>query len=175
MMVPHVKKGRSSTSIQPRLGVCVDRSSSREHSQAALNFAPDTAVDGVTPMNPSPMILENTANALSKFCYDCVYYRRMKRDLLTSGWNEAQIFGRSEVDVDSLLLGFADPQDTQLVPAWCARTVNRIRPTAARPVRLASTWILTKLMRVSAPVVIEGNMTDTFAVVDLAERGEHKF
>lgn len=127
----------------------INTSRSREHSQAALNFAPETAVDGVTPMNPSPMILENAANALSKFGFDCAYYRRTKQDLLANGWNEAQIFGRSDVDVDSLLLGFADPQDTQPVPAWCARTVNKILPTANLPVRLASTWLLTKLMRVS--------------------------
>lgn len=114
-----------------------------------MNFAPDAAVDGVTSMNPSPMILETAANALNKFGFDCAYYRRTKQDLLANGWSEAQIFGRSEVDVDSLLLGFADPQDTQPVPAWCARTVNRILPTANLPVRLASTWILTKLMRVS--------------------------
>lgn len=127
----------------------INRSRSREHSQAALNFAPDTAVDGVTPMNPSPMILETAANAISKFGFDCAYYRRTKQDLLANGWDDAQIFGRSEIDVDSLLLGFADPQDTQPVPAWCARTVNKILPTANLPVRLASTWILTKLMRVS--------------------------
>ncbi|XPS73622.1 hypothetical protein M3J09_005766 [Ascochyta lentis] len=120
---------------------------SREHSQAALNFAPDTAVDGVTPMNPSPMTLESAANALSKFGFDCAYYRRTKQELLANGWSEVQIFGRFDIDVDSLLLGFADPQDTQPVPAWCARTVNRILPTATLPVRLASTWILTKLMR----------------------------
>lgn len=149
MMDPHAKKGRSSTSIHVRMEVCIDRSRSREHSQAALNFAPDHAVDGVTPMHPSPMILENAANALSKFGFDCAYYRRTKQELLANGWNEAQIFGRSEVDVDSLLLGFADPQDTQSVPAWCARTVNKILPTANLPVRLASTWSLTKLMRVS--------------------------
>ncbi|KAL1649014.1 hypothetical protein SLS61_006537 [Didymella pomorum] len=98
-------------------------------------------------MNPSPLILENAANALSKFGFDCAYYRRTKQDLLANGWNEAQIFGRSDIDVDSLLLGFTDPQDTQPVPAWCARTVNKILPTANLPVRLASTWLLTKLMR----------------------------
>ena len=74
-------------------------------------------------------------------------------DLLANGWSEAQIFGRSEIDVDSLLLGFADPQDNHTVPAWCARTVNRILPTANLPVRLASTWVLSKLMRVSAVLV----------------------
>lgn len=74
-------------------------------------------------------------------------------DLLANGWSEAQIFGGSEIDVDSLLLGFADPQDNQTVPAWCARTVNKILPTANLPVRLASTWVLSKLMRVSAILV----------------------
>lgn len=127
----------------------INSSRSREHSQTALNFAPNTVVDGVTPMNTSPMTLETAANALSKFGFDCAYYRRTKQELLANGWNEAQIFGRFEIDVDSLLLGFVDPQDTQPVPAWCARTVNRILPAATLPVRLASTWILTKLMRVS--------------------------
>jgi hypothetical protein len=141
-MVPQGEKGRSST--LDVFGVYVNRSRSRE------NFAPDTAVDSVTPMNQSPMILENAANALSKFGFDCAYYRRTKQDLLANGWNEAQIFGRSEIDVDSLLLGFADPQDTQPVPAWCARTVNKLLPNVNLPVRLASAWILTKLMRVSA-------------------------
>lgn len=152
----------------------INRSRSREHSQAALNFAPDTAVDGVTPMNPSPLILENAANALSKFGFDCAYYRRTKQDLLANGWNEAQIFGRSDIDVDSLLLGFTDPQDTQPVPAWCARTVNKILPTANLPVRLASTWLLTKLMRVSAFRGQGEFSADRIAVVDLAERGEHE-
>ena len=148
-MVPHAKKGRSSTSTQACLGAYVNRSRSREHSQAALNFAPDTAVDGVMPMNPSTMTLETAGNALSKFGFDCVYYRRTKQELLSNGWSEEQIFGRVEIDVDSLLLGFSDPQDTQPVPAWCARTVNKILPAASLPVRLASTWVLTKLMRVS--------------------------
>lgn len=141
----------SSTSTLARSGVYVNTSRSREHSQAALNFAPETAIDGVTPTNPSSMILETAANALSKFGFDCMYYRRMKQDLLSNGWNEQQIFGRSDVDVDSVLLGFADPQDTQPVPAWCARSVNKILPTANLPVRLASSWLLTKMMRVSVP------------------------
>jgi hypothetical protein len=98
------------------------------------------------------MTLESAANALSKFGFDCAYYRRTKQELLANGWNEVQIFGRFELDVDSLLLGFVDPQDTQPVPAWCSRTVNKILPAAPLPVRLASTWVLTKLMRVSAAV-----------------------
>ena len=100
-------------------------------------------------MNPSQMLLETAASALSKFGFDCIYYRRMKQELLSNGWSEEQVFGRSEVDVDSVLLGFADPQDTQPVPAWCARTVNKILPAANLHVRLASSWLLTKLMRVS--------------------------
>ncbi|KAJ4994127.1 hypothetical protein SVAN01_00604 [Stagonosporopsis vannaccii] len=131
----------------PNLGASSYDGSSREERQVQYQYLGALGVDGVTPMNPSPMILETAANALSKFGFDCAYYRRTKQDLLANGWSEAQIFGRSEVDVDSLLLGFADPQDTQPVPAWCARTVNRILPTANLPVRLASTWILTKLMR----------------------------
>jgi hypothetical protein len=103
----------------------------------------------MTPMNPSSMTLEAAASALSKFGFDCVYYRRTKQELLANGWTEAQIFGRTDIDVDSLLLGFVDPQDTQPVPAWCSRTVNKILPVSPLPVRLASAWILTKLMRVS--------------------------
>lgn len=158
MMALHAMKGRSSTITKPRLGMFINTSRSREHSQVALNFAPEAAVDGVTPMNPSPMILESAANALSKFGFDCIYYRRSKQDLLSNGWSEEQIFGRSEVDVDSVLLGFADPQDSQPVPAWCARTVNKILPTANLPVRLASSWLLTKLMRVSTPSSTAGRM-----------------
>lgn len=62
---------------------------------------------------------------------------------------EVQIFGRSEIDVDTLLLGFLDPQDAQPVSTWCSRTVNKLLPASPLPVRLASTWLLTKLMRVS--------------------------
>lgn len=99
-------------------------------------------------MNP-PLDIEGAANALSKFGYDCTYYRRTKRDLLNNGWNEAQIFGRAEMDVDTILLGFADPQDDQIVPTWCSRIVNKILPASPLPVRLASAWVLTKMMRVS--------------------------
>jgi hypothetical protein len=122
-------------------------SCSREQSQTNLVYAPDTAVESAPPL-PSPLTLQSTANALTKFGFDCAYYRRTKRELLANGWNEAQIFGRYEVDVDTLLLGFVDPQDTQPVPAWCSRTVNKLLPSAPLPVRLASTWVLTKLMRV---------------------------
>jgi len=122
------------------------RGDSREQSQTNLVYAPDTAVEAA-PSLPSPLTLQSTANALTKFGFDCAYYRRTKRELLANGWNEAQIFGRYEVDVDTLLLGFVDPQDTQPVPAWCSRTVNKLLPSAPLPVRLASTWVLTKLMR----------------------------
>jgi hypothetical protein len=88
-------------------------------------------------------------DALSEFSLDCSYYTRMKRDLLATGWNEAQIFGNAEIDVDSILLGFSDPEDAHTVPTWCSRTVNKILPATSLPVRLASTWLLTKVMRVS--------------------------
>jgi hypothetical protein len=101
------------------------------------------------PANPSPLSLEAAANALNKFGFDCAFYRRTKRDLLANGWSEVQIFGRSEIDVDTLLLGFLDPQDAQPVSTWCSRTVNKLLPASPLPVRLASTWLLTKLMRVS--------------------------
>jgi hypothetical protein len=100
-------------------------------------------------MIPSPLTLEAATNALNKFGYDCAYYRRSKQDLLANGWSEEQIFGRSEMDVDTLLLGFMDPQDLQPVSTWCSRTVNKLLPATPLPVRLASTWLLTKLMRVS--------------------------
>lgn len=102
------------------------------------------------PANPSPLSLEAAANALNKFGFDCAFYRRTKRDLLANGWSEVQIFGRSEIDVDTLLLGFLDPQDAQPVSTWCSRTVNKLLPASPLPVRLASTWLLTKLMRVSS-------------------------
>lgn len=95
------------------------------------------------------MTLEDSTNALSKFSFDCAFYRRTKRDLLANGWSEVQIFGRCEIDVDTLLLGFMDMQDAHPVSTWCARACNRILPTASLPVRLAATWLLTKLMRVS--------------------------
>jgi hypothetical protein len=108
---------------------------------------PSSAVEGVTRMDP-PLDIEAASNALNKFSFDCTYFRRAKRDLLANGWSESQIFGRAELDVDTILLGFVDPQDTQTVPTWCSRTVNKILPATPLPVRLASTWLLTKMMRV---------------------------
>ncbi|KAF2828637.1 hypothetical protein CC86DRAFT_404539 [Ophiobolus disseminans] len=122
------------------------REESREQSQTSLTFLPGSAVEGVTRMNP-PLDMEAASNALSKFSYDCTYFRRIKRDLLANGWSESQIFGRAEVDVDTILLGFVDPQDNQPVPVWCSRTVNKILPGSPLTVRLASTWVLTKMMR----------------------------
>ncbi|KAF2133529.1 hypothetical protein P153DRAFT_308473 [Dothidotthia symphoricarpi CBS 119687] len=123
------------------------REESREHSQAALNYPPESASDSVSALNPPPLTLDAATNVFNKFAFDYTYYRSRKRELLANGWSEAQIFGRIEVDVDTLLLGFVDPQDTQTVPTWCSRTVNKLLPAASLPVRLASTWILTKLTR----------------------------
>jgi hypothetical protein len=100
-------------------------------------------------MNP-PLDTDAATNALNKFSFDATYFRRAKRDLLTNGWSESQVFGRMEIDVDTILLGFVDPQDNQTVPVWCSRTVNKILPATPLSVRLASTWLLTKLMRVSS-------------------------
>lgn len=122
-------------------------------------------------MNP-PLDIEGASNALSKFSYDCAYFRRMKRDLLASGWSESQIFGRAEIDVDTILLGFVDPQDNQPVSTWCSRTVNKILPASSLPVRLASTWLLTKMMRVSFEAVNDGGVSDTGLVPHLAKRRE---
>lgn len=133
---------------------------SREHSQTALNFLPGNAVDGITRMDP-PLDIEAASTALSKFSFDCSYFRRAKRDLLANGWSESQIFGRAEVDVDTILLGFVDPQDTQTVPTWCARTVNKILPATPLPVRLASTWLLTKMMRASCSYAQNKTTTDS--------------
>lgn len=121
----------------------------REQSQSSLAYSHDNPVDVTVAANPSPLSLEAAANALNKFGFDCAFYRRTKRDQLANGWSEPQIFGRSEIDVDTLLLGFLDPQDAQPVSTWCSRTVNRLLPSSPLPVRLASTWLLTKLMRVS--------------------------
>lgn len=123
------------------------REESREQSQTSLNFASDSTVETTVPMNPPTMDLETQANNLNKFGFDCAYYRRTKRDLLRNGWNPVDIFGRSEVDVDTMLLGFSDTQDNQPVSTWCSRTTNKLLPQAPLPVRLASTWLLTKLMR----------------------------
>lgn len=121
---------------------------SREQSQTALSYLPENPVDGVTRMNP-PLDIEAAANALNKFGYDCTYYRRTKAELMNQGWNELQIFGRVEFDVDAIILGFVDPSESQVVPSWCSRIVNKILPATPLPVRLASTWVLTKMMRVS--------------------------
>ena len=69
--------------------------------------------------------------------------------MLASGWNEVQIFGRGEVDVDSILLGFTDTQEGQPVPTWAARMVGKMLVDEPLPVRLASAYLLTKMMRVS--------------------------
>ena len=123
--------------------------SSREQSQAAIRYPAENAVDGITPMNSASLDLEAASDALNKFGLDCAYYRRIKRELLTSGWSEAQIFGRSDIDVDTLLLGFLDPQESQPVSTWCSRTVNKLLPSTPLPVRLASAYVFTKMMRVS--------------------------
>lgn len=126
------------------------------------------------PANPSPLSLEAAANALNKFGFDCAFYRRTKRDLLANGWSEVQIFGRSEIDVDTLLLGFLDPQDAQPVSTWCSRTVNKLLPASPLPVRLASTWLLTKLMRVSSSFPWRRVAANASTVSHLAKCGEYE-
>lgn len=125
---------------------------SRDASQTMSNYLPAAVVDGVTQMNP-PVDIEAATNALSKFSFDCTYFQTTKRNLLSTGWSEVQIFGRAEIDVDSILLGFVDPQDTQNVPTWCSRTVNKILPASPLPIRLASAWLLTKMMRVGSVAI----------------------
>jgi hypothetical protein len=123
------------------------RSDSREQSQPGLGFPADNPIGGITPITPSPLDLNAASEALSKFGFDCAYFRNAKHELLTNGWREEDVFGRTEIDMDSLILGFNDPQDSQSVSTWCSRTVNKILPAASLPVRLASTWVLTKLLR----------------------------
>lgn len=121
---------------------------SREQSQPALTFQiPEAAIEGAAPF------ALNETNEYSKFSFDCAFYRRSKREMLANGWDEAQIFGRSEIDVDTLLLGFMEPQDAQPVPTWASRMVNKVLQAAPMPIRLASTFLLTKMMRVCLPVV----------------------
>jgi hypothetical protein len=135
-------------------------SQSREHSQTALNYLPGSALDGVSQMNPT-LDIEAAENALSKLSYDCTYFQRAKQELLANGWNETQIFGTAEIDVDTILLGFVDPQDSQTVSTWCSRTVNKVLPRTPLVVRLASTWILTKMMRVCVLLPASMNLTNT--------------
>lgn len=125
-----------------------DTRKSREQSQPAITFqTSDPAVDG-----PGPFALNET-NESSKFSFECALYRTTKREMLANGWDEAQILGRNEIDVDTLLLGFADPVDTLSLPTWASKMVNRMLPTASIPVRLASANLLTKMMRVSGSLV----------------------
>jgi len=115
-----------------------------------MNYGSEPSSEPAGSMNLSVLNLESPAGALQKFGFDCAYYRRTKRELFQNGFSEAQVFGRSVIDVDTLLLCFLDPSDEQPVSTWCSRTVNKLFPTSPLPVRLASTWLLTKVMRVSA-------------------------
>ena len=115
---------------------------SREPSQPTLFPLPESAID-----NATPFVLPET-NGHNKFSLDCAFYRRTKREMLANGWDESQIFGRNEIDVDSVLLGFSDPQEAHSIPTWASRMVNKMLPVAPTPVRLASTFLLTKMMRV---------------------------
>ncbi|KAF1959827.1 hypothetical protein CC80DRAFT_514272 [Byssothecium circinans] len=114
---------------------------SREPSQPSLFQMTESAIDSAASFT-----LTDT-NEHNKFSFDCAFYRRTKREMLANGWDEAQIFGRNEIDVDSLLLGFADPQDAHPVPTWASRMINKMLPAAPMPLRLASTFLLTKMMR----------------------------
>lgn len=116
---------------------------SREHSQPALAFhLSETALEQAPPF---PL---ETTNDYAKFSFDCALYRRTKREMLANGWDEVQIFGRSEIDVDTAILGWIDPQDGQPLPTWASRMANKMLNGAPMPLRLASTFLLTKMMRV---------------------------
>jgi hypothetical protein len=116
---------------------------SREHSQPALAFhLPESALE------QAPQFSLDPTNEYAKFSLDCAIYRRTKREMLASGWDEVQIFGRSEIDVDTAILGWVDPQDGQPVPTWASRMANKMLNGSPMPLRLASTFLLTKMMRV---------------------------
>ncbi|OCK86255.1 hypothetical protein K432DRAFT_387931 [Lepidopterella palustris CBS 459.81] len=117
------------------------REQSREHSQPASNFHPESA------MGPRMLFTYTEPDVASKFSFDCSFYRRTKRELLANGWGEVQIFGDAEIDVDSILFGLTDAQDGQVVPTWASRMVSRMLGSSSLPVRLASAFILTKMMR----------------------------
>jgi hypothetical protein len=125
-------------------------------------------------MNLSHLSLEAATTALNKFGYDCAFYRRSKQDLFANGWNQEQVIGRYEMDVDSVLLGYMDPQDVHPVSTWCSRTVNKLLPVAPIPVRLASTWLLTKLIRVGATFTMRCQAANDFLVPHLALCREHE-
>jgi len=99
-------------------------------------------------MNSSGSFVFDASSELGKFSLECEIYHRTKREMLANGWDEAQIFGRHELDVDTILLGFMEPQDAQPVSTWASRTVNKLLQTSPVPVRLASAYLLTKMMRV---------------------------
>lgn len=108
---------------------------------AATFQTPDHAVNGMAPFPPSG------GNESIKISFDSASYRRAKREMLANGWGETQVFGRKAVDVDTLILGFADPRESLPVPTWAARMANKMLPTVAIPIRLASAYLLTKIMR----------------------------
>jgi hypothetical protein len=71
--------------------------------------------------------------------------------MIANGWGEAHVLGRVEMDVDTLILGFSDPQESLPVSTWASKMVNRMLPGASVPIRLASASVLTKMMRVGDP------------------------
>jgi hypothetical protein len=95
-----------------------------------------------------PYTYVDQSDLAARFSFDCAFYRRAKRELLANNWDESQIFGRGEVDVDSILMGFSDSHDGQTVPTWAARMCNKILASLPLPIRLASAVLLTGMMRV---------------------------
>jgi len=118
-------------------------SSSQEQSQ---NLSQTSAPFSFEPPGlPFPFV--EGGDPAAKFSFDCSFFRRTKRELLANGWDEGQIFGRGEVDVDSILMGLNDPYMGQSVPTWASRTVCKMLPTLPLPIQLASACLLTKMMR----------------------------
>jgi len=113
----------------------------REQSQPAPGYQPDGAINSVSPFS------FDASNDLGKFSFDCGFYHRTKREMLANGWDEVQIFGRHELDIDTVLLGFMEPEHAHPVPTWASRTINKLLQSSPVPVRLATTYLLTKMMR----------------------------
>jgi hypothetical protein len=121
-----------------------DRYPSREQSQAVFFPLPETAM-----IDPMPFPLNEIKEPGNfNFNYECAVYRKIKSNLLPEGWEEVEIFGRNGVDVDTLLFDFSDPDHSQPVSMWASKMVNKMLPTASLPVRLASCFLLNKMLRV---------------------------
>ncbi|OCL13217.1 hypothetical protein AOQ84DRAFT_436480 [Glonium stellatum] len=133
---PHLSQALTASSYDES-----SQDNSREQSQPALTCQTQN------PIQPALSFTYLEPSDANKFSFDCSVYRRTKQEMLADGWDEGQVFGRNEVDVDSILLGFTDAQEEQSVPTWAARMVCKTLVNEPLPVRLASAYLLTKMMR----------------------------